>query len=96
METAHPVSAERQISLSFPPELNAQITAWAQANDTTRNEAVRQLCALGLAIDPLDSAIQGARIQALTEARDWVWNELRVSFSDITNRLDAIRKGILR
>jgi hypothetical protein len=86
-------AAGKQISTSYPEELLTQIFSWARANDCSNPEAVRQLVMLGLSIAPIDSAVIGARIQALNEARNWVMNEIRIKFEEMGKTINASKGG---
>jgi hypothetical protein len=83
----------RSVTLILPDTMLDQVEAWRRANECTKSEACRQLILLGLGIAPLESAIFGARVQALNEARAWIWDEFRRWMANLSASIEETRSG---
>jgi hypothetical protein len=67
---SHTVRAGRDAvsSVKFSQELTAEIDAWAEAHETTRSEAIRQLVELGLSAVPVAHRAAGDQDPLAIEA----------------------------
>ena len=80
----------------MPPELIASVEAWAEANDTSRSDAIRQLVELGLTVKVRPSQPSRARAERANEMAAKTIDGLvdpAASTEEVANRKRRLLKG---